>query len=166
MHLIVSYFPQLYKVNLHLISVITRFPQRGDTALHIAIRARSKRITELLLRNPRNSRLLYRPNKDGETPYAMDTYHQRGILQGIYGHREFEFALHHSYYMIVVMLKGEILLLIRSASELQHNDSNTEKRNTNTKTGHLWCAKPIEVHGIWLAVNFMWWKELNGLQHP
>ncbi|KAL8561546.1 hypothetical protein ACOMHN_024782 [Nucella lapillus] len=61
--------------------------KRGDTALHIAIRARSKRITELLLRNPRNSRLLYRPNKSGETPYAMDTYHQRGILQGIYGHR-------------------------------------------------------------------------------
>ncbi|KAK7097954.1 kinase D-interacting substrate of 220 kDa B-like [Littorina saxatilis] len=61
--------------------------KRGDTALHIAIRARSKRITELLLRNPRNSRLLYRPNKAGETPYAMDTYHQRGILQGIYGHR-------------------------------------------------------------------------------
>nr|KAG5701758.1 hypothetical protein BaRGS_000748 [Batillaria attramentaria] len=61
--------------------------KRGDTALHIAIRARSKRITELLLRNPRNSRLLYRPNKAGETPYAMDTYHQRGILQQIHGHR-------------------------------------------------------------------------------
>lgn len=61
--------------------------KRGDTALHIAIRARSKRITELLLRNPRNSRLLYRQNKAGETPYAMDTYHQRGILQQIYGHR-------------------------------------------------------------------------------
>ena len=124
MHLSVSYFPQLYKV--HFISVITLFPQRGDTALHIAIRARSKRITELLLRNPRNSRLLYRPNKDGETPYAMDAYHQRGILQGIYGHREFEFALHHSYYMIIVILKGEIIIIVRSASELLHGNSNTK----------------------------------------
>ena len=49
--------------------------------------------------------------------------------------------------MIIVILK-EIIILIRSASEFLHNDSNTEKRNTNTKTGHLWCAKPIEVHGI------------------
>ena len=62
--------------------------QRGDTALHIAIRARSKRITELLLRNPGNSRLLYRPNKFGDTPYSMDMYHQRGILQGIHGQRK------------------------------------------------------------------------------
>ncbi|KAH9492624.1 hypothetical protein Btru_024102 [Bulinus truncatus] len=60
--------------------------KRGDTALHIAIRARSKRITELLLRNPRHSRLLYRLNKAGESPYSMDTYHQRGILPQIYGH--------------------------------------------------------------------------------
>ena len=77
-------------------------PQRGDTALHIAIRARSKRITELLLRNPRNSRLLYRPNKDGETPYAMDAYHQRGILQGIYGHRKLTFAWHNTVAYAVV----------------------------------------------------------------
>ncbi|RUS87250.1 hypothetical protein EGW08_005002 [Elysia chlorotica] len=60
--------------------------KRGDTALHVAIRARNKRITELLLRNPRHSRLLYRLNKDGESPYSMDTYHQKGILPQIYGH--------------------------------------------------------------------------------
>ena len=60
--------------------------QRGDTALHISLRARSKKITELLLRNPRNSQLLYRPNKAGETPYQIDAYHQKGILTQIYGH--------------------------------------------------------------------------------
>lgn len=69
------------------------FTQRGDTALHIAIRARSKRITELLLRNPRHSRLLYRLNKAGESPYSMDTYHQRGILPQIYGHGELQIIL-------------------------------------------------------------------------
>jgi ankyrin repeat-rich membrane spanning protein len=58
----------------------------GDSALHIAIRGRSKKVTELLLRNPRNSRLLYRPNKDGETPYQIDAYHPKGILSQIYGH--------------------------------------------------------------------------------
>ncbi|CAG2197132.1 ARMS [Mytilus edulis] len=61
---------------------------KGDTALHVAIRGRSKKITELLLRNPRNSRLLYRPNKAGETPYQIDAYHQKGILSQIYGHQE------------------------------------------------------------------------------
>ncbi|GFS27735.1 kinase D-interacting substrate of 220 kDa [Elysia marginata] len=65
---------------------LERCTKRGDTALHIAIRARNKRITELLLRNPRHSRLLYRLNKDGESPYSMDTYHQKGILPQIYGH--------------------------------------------------------------------------------
>jgi ankyrin repeat protein len=67
--------------------------QKGDTALHISLRARSKRITELLLRNPRNSRLLYRPNKSGETPYSIDAYHQKGILTQIHGHSEWLFLL-------------------------------------------------------------------------
>ena len=60
--------------------------QKGDSALHVSLRARSKRITELLLRNPRHSRLLYRPNKAGETPYSIDAYHQKGILTQIHGH--------------------------------------------------------------------------------
>ena len=59
--------------------------QKGDSALHISLRARSKKITELLLRNPRNSRLLYRPNKDGETPYSIDAYQQKQILSQIHG---------------------------------------------------------------------------------
>ena len=36
---------------------------KGDSALHIAMRARSKAIVELLLRNPKHSQLLYKPNK-------------------------------------------------------------------------------------------------------
>ncbi|XP_064467128.1 kinase D-interacting substrate of 220 kDa B-like isoform X2 [Ornithodoros turicata] len=61
--------------------------KRGDTALHIAMRARSKGIVEILLRNPKNSRLLYRPNKSNETPYNIDTSHQKSILAQIFGAR-------------------------------------------------------------------------------
>ncbi|XP_046564422.1 kinase D-interacting substrate of 220 kDa B-like [Haliotis rubra] len=78
---------EIVKLLLNKGSKVSATDKRGDTALHIAIRARSKRITELLLRNPRNGRLLYRANKSGETPYNMDTYHQRGILTQILGQR-------------------------------------------------------------------------------
>lgn len=61
--------------------------RRGDTALHIAMRARSRAIVELLLRNPKNSQLLYRANKAGETPYALDTAHQKTILGQVFGAR-------------------------------------------------------------------------------
>jgi ankyrin repeat-rich membrane spanning protein len=37
----------------------------GDTALHIAMRARSKTLVELLLKNPKHSQLLYKPNRFG-----------------------------------------------------------------------------------------------------
>lgn len=63
--------------------------QKGDTALHIALRARSKRITEMLLRNPKNSQLLYKANKGGETPYSIDAYYQKGILTQIFGHSKY-----------------------------------------------------------------------------
>ena len=33
-----------------------------DTALHIAMRARSKAVVEVLLRHPKHSQLLYKPN--------------------------------------------------------------------------------------------------------
>nr|XP_018906405.1 PREDICTED: kinase D-interacting substrate of 220 kDa-like isoform X3 [Bemisia tabaci] len=66
---------------------VTACDKRGDTALHIAMRARSKTIVEILLRNPRNSQLLYRPNKAGETPYNIDMNHQRTILGQIFGSR-------------------------------------------------------------------------------
>ncbi|XP_028968911.1 kinase D-interacting substrate of 220 kDa B [Galendromus occidentalis] len=61
--------------------------KRGDTALHIAMRARSKAICEVLLRNPKNGYLLYRPNKAGETPYNIDSAQQKSILQQIFGAR-------------------------------------------------------------------------------
>lgn len=61
--------------------------KRGDTCLHIAMRARSKAIVEALLRNPKHSQLLYRANKAGETPYAIDTAHQKTILGQVFGAR-------------------------------------------------------------------------------
>ncbi|CAH1969298.1 unnamed protein product [Acanthoscelides obtectus] len=51
------------------------------------MRARSKAIVETLLRNPKNSQLLYRPNKAGETPYNIDMNHQKTILGQIFGSR-------------------------------------------------------------------------------
>lgn len=65
------------------------FFQKGDTPLHIAIRGRSRRLAELLLRNPKDGRLLYRPNKSGETPYNIDCSHQKSILTQIFGARTF-----------------------------------------------------------------------------
>lgn len=65
------------------------FLQKGDTPLHIAIRGRSRRLAELLLRNPKDGRLLYRPNKAGETPYNIDCSHQKSILTQIFGARRF-----------------------------------------------------------------------------
>lgn len=62
--------------------------KKGDTVLHIAMRARSKAIVEILLRNPKNSQLLYRPNKQGETAYNIDVNHPKTIIGQIYGARE------------------------------------------------------------------------------
>ena len=42
---------------------MTAIDKMGDTALHVAMRARSKVIVELLLRNPKHSQLLYKPNR-------------------------------------------------------------------------------------------------------
>ncbi|XP_011701700.1 PREDICTED: kinase D-interacting substrate of 220 kDa [Wasmannia auropunctata] len=61
--------------------------KKGDTVLHIAMRARSKAIVEILLRNPKNSQLLYRPNKQGETPYNIDVNHPKTMLGQIFGAR-------------------------------------------------------------------------------
>ncbi|XP_034654132.1 kinase D-interacting substrate of 220 kDa isoform X4 [Drosophila subobscura] len=66
---------------------VTAADKRGDTCLHIAMRARSKAIVEALLRNPKHSQLLYRANKAGETPYNIDTLHQKTILGQVFGAR-------------------------------------------------------------------------------
>ena len=62
--------------------------QHGDTTLHVAVRGRSKRITEALLCNPKDRRLLYKPNKAGETPYQVDASHQKSILTQVSGNRK------------------------------------------------------------------------------
>ena len=77
----------LYKYSI-LLSIFLIILQRGDTALHIAIRFQDKKISELLLRNPKDGRLLYKPNKDNETPYNIDCSHQKGILTQIFGASE------------------------------------------------------------------------------
>ncbi|KAM4542230.1 kinase D-interacting substrate of 220 kDa B isoform 4-T5 [Odontesthes bonariensis] len=64
---------------------VSAVDRKGDTALHIAIRGRSRKLAELLLRNPKDGRLLYRPNKAGETPYNIDCTHQKSILTQIFG---------------------------------------------------------------------------------
>ncbi|XP_054909252.1 kinase D-interacting substrate of 220 kDa B isoform X3 [Poeciliopsis prolifica] len=64
---------------------VSAVDRKGDTALHIAIRGRSRKLAELLLRNPKDGRLLYRPNKAGETPYNIDCSHQKSILTQIFG---------------------------------------------------------------------------------
>lgn len=57
----------------------------GDNSLHLAIRARSRRLTQILLVNPSDSKLLYRPNKLGETPYSIDQESPQPILPTIFG---------------------------------------------------------------------------------
>lgn len=42
---------------------------------------------EVLLRNPKHSQLLYRPNRSGETPYNIDISQQKTILGQIFGAR-------------------------------------------------------------------------------
>ncbi|KAL4624039.1 kinase D-interacting substrate of 220 kDa-like isoform X3 [Arapaima gigas] len=64
---------------------VSAVDKKGDTALHIAIRGRSRKLAELLLRNPKDGRLLYRPNRAGETPYNIDCTHQKSILTQIFG---------------------------------------------------------------------------------
>ncbi|KAI1721351.1 KAP family p-loop domain-containing protein [Ditylenchus destructor] len=57
----------------------------GDNALHLALRAHSRRLTQTLLVNPSDSKLLYRPNKLGETPYSIDQEAEKPILPTIFG---------------------------------------------------------------------------------
>lgn len=67
---------------------VSAMDKKGDTVLHIAMRAQSKAIVEMLLRNPKNSQLLYRPNRQSETPYSIDFNHPKTILGQIFGARK------------------------------------------------------------------------------
>ncbi|WKY04167.1 hypothetical protein Q1695_005278 [Nippostrongylus brasiliensis] len=64
---------------------ISAADNNGDNALHLALRARSRRLTQTLLANPSDSRLLYRPNRLGQTPYSIDQGNPQPILPLIFG---------------------------------------------------------------------------------
>ncbi|KJH52812.1 P-loop domain protein, KAP family [Dictyocaulus viviparus] len=64
---------------------ISAADNNGDNALHLALRARSRRLTQTLLANPSDSRLLYRPNRIGQTPYSIDQGNPQPILPLIFG---------------------------------------------------------------------------------
>ncbi|XGW29887.1 hypothetical protein V3C99_009159 [Haemonchus contortus] len=64
---------------------ISAADNNGDNALHLALRARSRRLTQTLLTNPSDSRLLYRPNRLGQTPYSIDQGNPQPILPLIFG---------------------------------------------------------------------------------
>uniref|UniRef100_T1J258 Uncharacterized protein n=1 Tax=Strigamia maritima TaxID=126957 RepID=T1J258_STRMM len=78
---------EIVSLLLHKKCKVSAVDKKGDTALHIAMRARSKGIVEILLANPKNSQILYRPNRSGETPYNIDSSHQKTILGQIFGAR-------------------------------------------------------------------------------
>eukprot|EP00794_Sanderia_malayensis_P007196 gene7196-8002_t len=59
--------------------------RKGDTALHIAVRSRYVGLCEVLLKDQKNSRLLYKPNKAGETPYSIDKSSKHSVLSAVYG---------------------------------------------------------------------------------
>lgn len=74
----------------------------GDNALHLALRARSRRLAQALLGLPvfvhvidylenapvAEKRLLYRPNKAGQTAYAIDMENPQPILPLLYGPKQ------------------------------------------------------------------------------
>lgn len=76
---------QIVKMLVDKKAKISAVDKYGDTVLHIAARAQSKGILEFILRNPRNSQLLYKPNKNSETPFQLDLGHQKPILPTLFG---------------------------------------------------------------------------------
>jgi ankyrin repeat-rich membrane spanning protein len=66
-------------------SKVTPTDRNGDNALHISLRNRSREITELILSDPKNSKYLYKPNKQGETPYKIDASNPKSILTQVFG---------------------------------------------------------------------------------
>lgn len=102
----------MYIIHIHMmklyctLSLCSLWLQKGDTPLHIAIRGRSRRLAELLLRNPKDGRLLYRPNKAGETPYNIDCSHQKSILTQIFGARKSGTRLEVNYWLTLIIRNG------------------------------------------------------------
>ena len=75
----------LVKMLLDKKAKVSQVDREGDSVLHIAARSQSKAILELILRNPSNSQLLYKPNKRGETPFSIDSAHQKPVLPTLFG---------------------------------------------------------------------------------
>ena len=58
--------------------------KRGDTILHIAVRNHCPEMCEMILNNPKHARLLYRPNKVGETPHNLDLQNKTPALRSVF----------------------------------------------------------------------------------
>lgn len=69
-------------------SKVSPVDKYGDNVLHVSLRNRSKEITEMILANPKNSKYLYKPNKQGDTPHKIDASNPKSILTQILGHRQ------------------------------------------------------------------------------
>ena len=80
--------PDIVKLLLDKKANLKASDRKGDTALHVAMRAGSKTIIEHILRNPKHSQLLYKPNCKGETPYNIDLTNPRPILSQLFGARK------------------------------------------------------------------------------
>lgn len=55
----------------------------GDTVLHTAVRMQSRSLVELLLNNPKNCQLIYKPNKRKETPFSLDQNNPKPIFPAL-----------------------------------------------------------------------------------
>ena len=80
--------PEIVKLLLDKKAKLHHADKKGDTALHVAMRAGSKTIIETILRNLKNGPLLHKPNLKGETPYNIDLATARPILSQLFGARQ------------------------------------------------------------------------------
>uniref|UniRef100_A0A914XLM8 KAP NTPase domain-containing protein n=1 Tax=Plectus sambesii TaxID=2011161 RepID=A0A914XLM8_9BILA len=78
----------LTQLLVHSGAKVAATDKNGDNCLHLALRARSRHLTQTLLSRPNDARLLYRPNKVGETPYSIDQNSSEPILPFIFGPAE------------------------------------------------------------------------------
>lgn len=53
------------------------------------MKARNRKMLDVLLKNPKHSRYLYIRNHCGETPYNIDRGYKKSLLSHIFGAREF-----------------------------------------------------------------------------